>query len=366
MTSDNTQVISDKTLNNNSAESSEKRNYGLDYLRFIAIMMIFTFHYGCTYELFSSPIVIFKNGAWGCPGTTVFFILSGFLLRKKYEVVSDIKVFYQKRFLAIFPAFYIAFIPCYLVCSIFAGNFLFAGSPLKFIYTLLGIDNYLGFYGINTYALVGEWFTAIIIVAYLIYPLLSFFFNKNKYIVMGVITVLYLVNVFFGIDPVVADASVFSGIFLFTLGMLFSDTFAKIKRKYIVLPISVAISILIIFVNLPDSIPETITSNLLGISLFTAMYLLFTWFSATKPFSGMNKAAKYLSSLSYCIYLSHHFVLRTLFEKFEPHVNTTASHFANYMIQLLITLVISIALNAVTKAVIRFFGHQRVFKKTNS
>ncbi len=39
------------------------------------------------------------------------------------------------------------------------------------MFTLLGCDSFVGFYEIPSYALVGEWFTAVIVIIYLRYPI---------------------------------------------------------------------------------------------------------------------------------------------------------------------------------------------------
>ena len=347
------------TSQNQNKLAIHNRKYELDYLRFIAILMIFTFHYTCTYQLFDSPFYKHANGGWGCPGTSVFFILSGYLLRSKYKEINNLKNFYKKRFLSIFPTFYIAFIVCYLLFSIKSRNFLYGGNPLKLIFTILGIDNYMGFYGIYTYALVGEWFTAIIVIAYLLYPLLNYFFNKNKYITISCIAILYLLNSIIGIDPVIADASLFSGIFLFTVGMFLNDIQIKSELTKIILLVLIVFSLLITTIEIPSIIPKVIINNMLGINLFIILRYLFTFISRKPKFFKINNAAKFFSTISYCIYISHHFILNNLAPLFGPLLNTRLSHFINYLFQLIITVITSIALNFITQKTLQLFKNNR-------
>lgn len=349
----NTKINSNK--NNNEVR---QRNYGLDYLRFFSILMIFSFHYACTYSLFESPIYKHANGGWGCPGTTVFFVLSGYLLRNRYKEISNLKTFYVKRFLSIFPAFYIAFITCYLLNVIRSRNPFYAGNPLKLIFTILGTDNYMAFYHIPTYAVVGEWFTAIIVIVYLIYPLLSKFYNKSKIIYLSLVSIIYLSNAIFNIckiitkDSIIPDASVITGIFLFSVGMFLSDTLEKIKNTNLFILLSLIIILIIIFIKLPGFIPSIIINNFLGINLFIFMNLLFTRLASIDQFQKLNPLAYKLSSISYCIYISHHFILNNLFPILNDKINSTYMHILNFILQLLFTVIVSFVLNLITNKVI--------------
>ncbi len=139
-----------------------KRDYRLDLIRSIAIFMIFTFHFCCTIGN-TGVFYGYANDGWGSVGTTMFFILSGFLLGNKYHGKFSVQDFYVKRWFSIFPLFYLTFAVAFLINGLTTGNWRYGGSIWRFVFTLLGCDNYLGFYGVPTYALVGEWFTAVIV-----------------------------------------------------------------------------------------------------------------------------------------------------------------------------------------------------------
>lgn len=51
---------------------------------------------------------------WGDVYVTVFFIISGALLRYNNPEIQDISRFYKKRFMEIFPPYYIAWVCVYV------------------------------------------------------------------------------------------------------------------------------------------------------------------------------------------------------------------------------------------------------------
>ena len=284
-------------------QDNKKRRIDLDIIRITAILMIFVFHFYEAYGFTDSRFYIYKNGGWGAVGTTMFYILSGYLL-----TLGSMKAFYKRRFLSIFPAFYIAFIMAYLFEAHLRGYFTFAGSLKKLMYTLLGIDGYVGYFGISSYALVGEWFTAIIIAIYIIYPLLRYALNHFKWTATILILLAYLANLKYGIFSFSPDATIFTGLLMFWIGMLFARYQDKLHKVwFIAIPLIMPI-ILIINVKLPYY--PLIWKNLLGISLFLVIELITYKCLSIKPLPGIiSKPITYLSGVSYAIYLTHHYII---------------------------------------------------------
>ncbi|HNB20941.1 MAG TPA: acyltransferase [Candidatus Melainabacteria bacterium] len=79
----------------------------LDTLRLIAVMLVFHFHAG---------VFLQHNGnsfPYGALGVQIFFVLSGFLITRILEanqtgvLLTDLKTFYIRRCLRIFPAYYL-------------------------------------------------------------------------------------------------------------------------------------------------------------------------------------------------------------------------------------------------------------------
>ena len=265
--------------------------------------MIFVFHYYEAYGFTDSKFYIYKNGGWGAVGTTMFYILSGYLL-----TLGSMKAFYKRRFLSIFPAYYIAFIMAYLLEAYLRGSWTFAGNLNKLVYTILGIDGYVGYFGKSSYALVGEWFTAVIIAIYLVYPILRYALNHFKWTATILIMLAYLANLKYAIFSFSPDATIFTGIFMFWIGMLFARYQDKLNKAwFLAFPLLIPITV-IITVKLPYY--PLIWKNLLGVSLFLCIQLIiYKCLSIITLPEIISKFIAYLSGISYAIYLVHHYII---------------------------------------------------------
>jgi peptidoglycan/LPS O-acetylase OafA/YrhL len=89
-------------------EQFTKKQAGLDHLRSIAILFVFVYHY---IVFFEHPAWMESIGKFGWTGVDLFFVLSGYLISnqifKTYYAQNkiDLKAFYLKRSLRIFPAY---------------------------------------------------------------------------------------------------------------------------------------------------------------------------------------------------------------------------------------------------------------------
>ncbi len=326
----------------------KRRDLSLDFIRVIAIWIILNFHFSASFLFYDSPLYAMANGSWGCVGTTVFFVLSGFLLRTKYKEIKSLKDFYIKRFLSIYPTFYVAFAVCFFFMVFKYRKIFYLGNPVKLIFSVLGIDNYLGFYGISTYALVGEWFTAVIVAIYLIYPLISFLYNKSKPVVAILVYGLYFANIFLKIDPVIVDASLFSGVAMFVTGVFLSEISGYIREKKWPGILGIAVSIVIVFVKLQG--PYIIYLHILGIAMFVGMYFVF---SEISKLIKSGKFVTFLSTVSYAVYISHHFILNILVPRIYPHITANYQYVFIYVGYIIMTMAISIVLYYVTEFIVR-------------
>lgn len=88
--------------------TANKKLYGLDHLRAVAIVLVFGFHYAA---LFASPEWLKKISTFGWTGVDLFFVLSGYLISSqlfagiaKGEKIS-FPAFFLKRFFRIIPAY---------------------------------------------------------------------------------------------------------------------------------------------------------------------------------------------------------------------------------------------------------------------
>ncbi|MBR1623125.1 MAG: acyltransferase [Pseudobutyrivibrio sp.] len=316
-----------------------------DLLRIVAILIIFNYHFciDMGLDMGENPSIFcsYKNGGWGSVGTCIFFILSGYMIHMTSKNVAVGK-YLKKRFLSIYPPLWICFFIAYAIYGAIRNNYFWAGHPARIILSLMGIDTYVMFYGIPTYALVGEWFTGMIIFLYVAYILLRVLMKKAPVITTIIIAVLYFAEAMVGIQPVlVPDASVFTGLALFWLGMLFQENNSWLEFGIIKTILAVIAAALVLFVPLPYIGNVLPWKNLLGISLF---YLLINIFSIISYGDTSKKVLKYFSGISFIIYLIHHFVI---FRVTENDMVFSTPIMITYIIALSTTIVSAIIIDRI-------------------
>ncbi|MBR5636127.1 MAG: acyltransferase [Pseudobutyrivibrio sp.] len=320
--------------------NTTNRKTSFDIIRILAILIIFNYHFCIEAGLVDSIFCSHKNGGWGSVGTTIFFLLSGYLIHMGSKNTQPL-VYIKKRFFSIYPALWISFIFVYLLTSLKLHNFLWGGQPWRLIFSIVGIDTYLQYYFIQAYACVGEWFTGMILFLYASYLLLRFLIKKCPVITTIVITILYFLECTHELQPIVPpDASVFTGVMLFWLGMLMQEYPFILKEYWWKTAIAIIITLLVIFVQLPFYGNVLPWKNLLGITLF---YLINVLFSKINFGSNAGNALKFFSSISFGVYLVHHFIIAQLYY----HL-TTRPIILIYSLALLISVITAIAITKIT------------------
>lgn len=330
--------------------SMKKRDFSLDIIRIIAIFMIVVFHFAGIYNEPDSVFLLHANGSWGSLGTAMFFILSGYLLRIRYKNIGSIKNFYFKRWLSIYPAFYIAFIVAFLVNAIRLRYLFYMGPWYRLIYTVLGIDNYLIWFNVETYAAVGEWFTAVIVVLYIVFPLLNKIMNHYKWSAMLIFSIFYAFYVHFGLYPKVAEISFVACGYMFWVGMLLAEHEKLIKKNYIVGIITLTLAVIFLFIKI--NIIGVFAVHALAILLFVSLLNLLNKVNETKK---SLRALTYLSEISYAVYLVHHYILNNLYlvEKKVPALNSI-NLFVKFVLYLIFVIVSAAVLEFITSHITKF------------
>lgn len=126
-----------------------------DVVRIVAVLMIFNFHFCCETHIIKSVFYGYKNGGWGSVGICIFFLLSGYLIHMVSKE-TGIKKYFFKRFLSIYPSLWLCFLFAYLFISHRRQNLFWGGEKWRLLLSVLGIDTYLQYYQVQSYACVGE------------------------------------------------------------------------------------------------------------------------------------------------------------------------------------------------------------------
>ncbi len=333
----------------------EKKIY-LDILRILAILMVFNLHFtvalGQQYGLFFG----FANGNWGNVGTSLFFLISGNCLARNYGEKLELGKFYKKRWLAIFPMFYVSYLLVLFGYMVILQNNVFAGvEPWKLIFTLIGIDKYLVFVEVKTAALVGEWYTAIIVGVYLLFPLLQFLYKKCKIPTTIVLLALYILNIIFDSGQIPADARLITGIFVFWIGMFTYRFEEKLeKMPWFVCGILMALSCVLLFVPLPGH--DLIYKNLLAILIFLVLMRVGSYLKKD------NVVLRFLCKIEYAVYLCHHTVILVLLS-FYIKVIGQVEKISYYILSMLATIVFAMIVTYLTKWIVKGIAQIHLSKK---
>lgn len=217
----------------NNRANNKTRIFCLDFIRVVACLMILIFHYNCMIETDflnpSSKVLFFLIGSvnTGTLGIYLFFILSGGSLYLAHKDKFSIKKYYKKRFLSIYPLFWILFVAFTLI-DIFVKKQQIPSYDYRLIYSIIGIDGLLEVYGITTFYKLGTWFLGAIIIFYLIFPLILFLFKKRPKLVFLISIILSIVAI-----SIHSNNSATNPI-LFVQGMLIVELPLMIFGMYIV------------------------------------------------------------------------------------------------------------------------------------
>ena len=100
----------------------KQRIFYLDFIRAIAVCLIVLTHFNAIYIYMWDEVALQKvvftwkiaNLYIGDFGVSLFLIISGAALMYTYEEHLDIKEYYKKRFLSIFPMFWFAYFIVFL------------------------------------------------------------------------------------------------------------------------------------------------------------------------------------------------------------------------------------------------------------
>ncbi|MCM3492835.1 acyltransferase [Paenibacillus lactis] len=317
----------------------KERVFGLDFIRAISVIIIVFYHFSTTligYKITSplSKTWSYANGDISTIGISLFFIISGAALMTTYNKKYSMKKYLSKRFLSIYPMFWMAYIIAFLI--LFYINKTIAHLPnINFLWTVIGMDGYM-LYRIPTYYILGEWFLGCIILLYLLFPILMFFMNKQPtilFIAAGVLFIFFVETYGFKM-PIIRNF--IARIPEFLMGMYFIK-YIKSVKFYQFLIASVVI-MLLIFVRI--DIPGMYKVTIIGISAFFVLFYLAQHISNSKFRSVLNEISKY----SYAVFLTHHVIMMEIIRKFNGMALTAIEALNLFIISCVVISIVSVYL----------------------
>lgn len=289
----------------------KERLYYLDLIKCVALVAVFVCHftrslegYGVGYEWKILPDNIF--GLYmGSFGVTLFFIASGASLMYVYDENINVRAYYKKRLLGIYPMFWIAFALATCI-SFFVNKGIDHMVPKwKIIYSVLGIDGNALWWGPNFYQL-GEWFLSVIICLYIIFPVLRLCVKKTPKLSAVISVMILILCVLFFHTKLPVQCFFLSRIAEFVFGMIYM----KYRKKTSILEATISAVVLIIMLFIPeDDLHVMFRTFLVGICSF---YVLSFLFQKLPMFQPIRLLANISGKYCYAFFLTHHYILQFL------------------------------------------------------
>ena len=329
------------------------RVFYLDLIRALAALLIVLAHFnhhlderGGGYVLTREPFGI----SVGALGVSLFLIISGAALTLTYRRPINLKRFYWKRFLNIYPMFWTAWVLATLYFALISnGRPPNVGPARTFIFTLLGIDGLALNFHFRTMYLLGEWFIGFIILYYVVFPLILWAIDRFPVVTGVVILAAYaatavIMHRYFSGYP--------SSMVLTTRlpELAFGSYFVLYVRRVHWVTVIPAAAVLAVSAMLPEKIPEDVGTTIVGISAFLILVVVGRYVAIQPVRALVSLIAKY----SYPIFLVHHVVILLVIQKVDVYGFYPIQRYMLLAAECVIIFALSVALVKVADIVVAF------------
>lgn len=315
----------------------KERCFYLDFIRAIAVVSILITHYNANFIYMNAESALDKvvlstkvaNIYIGDFGVSLFLIISGAALMYTYNERLELKTFYKKRFISIYPMFWIAYV------IVFAHHFILNGGmdqtipKYRLLFTLIGEDGYIGTV-ISTFYLIGEWFLGFIIIIYVIFPILRI--GVQKYPIITIVLIMTLYSYF----TIHYNINFIKNIFLFNRlpEIVFGMFFVQYIKKINIWVAGGALLLLLMNSICKPELDASFQMTYVGI----ASFLLLTYISQyLEKGILVKRVCQILSKYSYAIFLTHHYITQLFVAKINL---TTITRFESYILFIIICCVV--------------------------
>lgn len=350
----------------------KKRIYSMDFIRAVATIFIFTFHFDMgslesPMQIYS-PSILFHNIDMGSMGVTLFFILSGCgLMYSEKNRDFSLKNYYIKRFWTIFPPFWIAYAFCRLLFETFIPH-LFDGIPKRYYFlTLIGMDSFLS-YKLPNFSMIGEWFLGCIIIIYIIYPLLRLCMIRHPYCTLLFAFILHQALRFYYPFEMSPLWNPFVRLVEFIFGMFFAkiilDKSLCFSKKQSALICATCLGVLVVLFFADYSKLNIWVMNVIfvcGIFLFILMFELAKFIT----FPTIQKVIGFISNYSFSIFLVHHPVEMLFAAYFQTQALSKPHLICVYAFYVLTIMLLGVFIQKITEKTVYIAKHISA-KKANT
>ncbi len=340
-----------------------QRDKSYDFIRAFAMILIVVWHFWTTCRSLGTPLALKPlcelTGMQemlneGGIGVALFFILSGAVLMTRYRDEIKVGQFFKRRVVRIFIPFWIAFAVFFVISCLLLKSSWSELNNIGVFWSLMGLDLFGGA-GLPTFWLVGEWFTTVIIIMYVIFPLLRLLLKKIPVLTTILIVLLFVLNLHFKIATY-GDGwfSITNSLLVFWIGMLIGYYKPKFKWGMFYCGIIGMILTLVLLKQI----------NELMFYLPTVLFSTFL-FMIMGVINYSNKLTNFLSKYNFEIYLVHHRILIWIIPLMQYSFSSTLKELLLFVIIFWFICCCSKLLNVLVSWLDKFGGWLKVLREKN-
>ena len=327
------------------------RLFYLDLVRALAAVLIVITHFDNPFLtqhpiLVNQPFGIYIGGL----GVSLFLIISGAALMYTHDEPEhlDLRTFYWKRFKAIYPMFWVAFIIANAYLFLYHGAIVEAQAPKwSLIFSLLAVDGFLANAAIPTFYTLGEWFLGFIIIFYIFFPLLRWGVKRFPFWAAGIALACYAITLAANLQlhGMPKDLLLTTRLPELLFGMYFVKYIKQVPH-YIGAGSIVLLALQQIFHPLTGNIAVTVV----GILFFLVLVWIAQWINIQPVRVIVGSISKY----SYPIFLIHHQVIIQVFSKLDFAHMGMANAYILFIVDFMIIMALSVLLLRLNKATLAY------------
>jgi len=304
----------------------EKRRFlELDVLRGIAVLIVLLFHYTTKYnEVFNTELMSLLEFKYGHYGVHLFFIISGYVIFLTINKIKSGKEFIVKRFLRLYPTFWLCLIFTFLITSFFSGIPRFQRTFYEFFVNFSMVPSYFGIRKID-----GVYWSLLYELEFYFFMYILYLFKKlNKIELINFVWLIvsFIVLLFFDSSKLkillIADYS-----FLFIAGI----NFYRLRNQNRIIN-HIQIICCFLFIVYFGELEEFFFTGLFFMAFYFIVYGKMIFLSKFKIFI-------FLGYISYPLYLIHQFFGMSIIHK----INSFGIN--NYFVLLVSPLLLSVVLS---------------------
>lgn len=292
------------------------RVVGLDIIRLVSCLFVCIVHFNAAMGIWQNGTYLYPNLIapsfllngrvyLGALGVQLFFIVSGASLMLSSKPTDKPLVFYRKRVLNIYPQFWIAFSVA-TVYDLILNKGKIIGQAANLTISFAGLDGYLNYFSLIPWEFykLGEWFLGCIILLYLVYLLVYRAFCCFPKTVCVCFGALYLFSLYAILRQIPFLGSSW-GLTICACEMFFGMSYIRFGLHQRKKTIYAAVAIFLLALLLGDKLPSDFLTLALAFLILEVVMIL----SERIRSDTVKQKLKYASSLTYPIFLVHHFLI---------------------------------------------------------